>query len=717
MNWDIEAEQFLNIKDYPQLVNLYEKKVESEAENVENYLYLGLAYLLNGREEEAQTTWLWVITEVESALETLIVILDQEAIRQVDIEQNNQLACLIRSHLREIAPESINNILRLIDLEIDLKIFSPENIDKYGLDFLVKNSSLELFDLDLLWSVLSRLIVLIQLEILPLLEFCFTHILPANDYLQKLSDIAVFFEQHKPMLALELTKLCLKILPDDLFLQKNLCLFYSKAGLYRESIDLAHQLYEKVEGIGMKVFFNSILLDCLQVSGLWLEYQPIFARHKLLLQQSITEQKYSGMYQDAVVSVAKTLLHSEDNPQENRWLQNNIARLFQELTRSQYPQYQKYIHKHNIKESGKIRVGYIAHTLRTHSVGWLSRWLFEYHDRDQFSIYTYVINQGEDHITRNWFRKNSDQFYNLPCETSQIAEQIWSDEIDILVDLDSLTNNITCQVLSLKPAPIQITWLGLDASGIPSIDYFIGDNYVLPDDAQKYYQEKIWRLPNSYLSVDGFEFDIPTLKREDLNISQDAVIYLNIQNALKRHPDIIHSQMKIVKRVPNSYFLIKGNGDQEVLKELFITIAKEEELDLDRLRFLPRTSSSEIHRANLQIADVVLDTYPYNGATTTLETLWMEVPLVTRVGEQFAARNSYTFMMNAGITEGMAWSDEEYIAWGIKLGTDENLRKEISWKLRQSKKTSPLWNGKQFAREMEKAYQQMWKIYVNQQTE
>jgi len=88
----------------------------------------------------------------------------------------------------------------------------------------------------------------------------------------------------------------------------------------------------------------------------------------------------------------------------------------------------------------------------------------------------------------------------------------------------------------------------------------------------------------------------------------------------------------------------------------------------------------------LQIADVVLDTSPYNGATTTLETLWMEIPLVTRVGEQFAARNSYTFMMNAGITEGIAWSDEEYIEWGIKLGTDENLRKEISWKLRRSKK-------------------------------
>jgi predicted O-linked N-acetylglucosamine transferase (SPINDLY family) len=119
------------------------------------------------------------------------------------------------------------------------------------------------------------------------------------------------------------------------------------------------------------------------------------------------------------------------------------------------------------------------------------------------------------------------------------------------------------------------------------------------------------------------------------------------------------------------------------------------------------------HRANLAIADIVLDTYPYNGATTTLETLWMGVPIVTKVGEQFAARNSYTMMMNVGVTEGLAWSDEEYVEWGVKLGKDEKLRQEIVWKLRKSRQTSPLWNGQKFAREMENAYLQMWQRYIH----
>ncbi|WRH68331.1 MAG: hypothetical protein RSE13_09060 [Planktothrix sp. GU0601_MAG3] len=128
---------------------------------------------------------------------------------------------------------------------------------------------------------------------------------------------------------------------------------------------------------------------------------------------------------------------------------------------------------------------------------------------------------------------------------------------------------------------------------------------------------------------------------------------------------------------------------------------------------MPAVPLASIHRANLMLADILLDTYPYNGATTTMETLWMGIPLVTRVGQQFSARNSYTMMINAGITEGIAWTDEEYVEWGIKLGKDENLRQQIAWKLRKNRQTAPLWNGKQFTREMENAYQQMWQRYID----
>ena len=165
--------------------------------------------------------------------------------------------------------------------------------------------------------------------------------------------------------------------------------------------------------------------------------------------------------------------------------------------------------------------------------------------------------------------------------------------------------------------------------------------------------------------------------------------------------------------MPNSLFLIKGGSDNELIHEMIAQLAEEVDLDMQRVRFLPQDVDEMTHRANLGVVDVVLDTYPYNGATTTLETLWMGIPLVTKVGEQFAARNSYTFMTNAGLTQGIAWTDEEYVDWGIRLGKNENLRSKINWKLRQSRKTAPLWNAKQFTREMEQAYQQMWLKYLD----
>ena len=148
------------------------------------------------------------------------------------------------------------------------------------------------------------------------------------------------------------------------------------------------------------------------------------------------------------------------------------------------------------------------------------------------------------------------------------------------------------------------------------------------------------------------------------------------------------------------------------MREFFLEIAREENVSGDRLRFLQNVPSEAVHRANLMLADVVLDTYPYNGATTTLETLWQCIPIVTQVGEQFAARNSYTMLVNAGIEEGIARSREEYIAWGIRFGIEEELRREVCQKLKRARNTALLWDGKQFTRDLEDAYTQMWRIYL-----
>jgi predicted O-linked N-acetylglucosamine transferase (SPINDLY family) len=170
--------------------------------------------------------------------------------------------------------------------------------------------------------------------------------------------------------------------------------------------------------------------------------------------------------------------------------------------------------------------------------------------------------------------------------------------------------------------------------------------------------------------------------------------------------------MQILANVPHSYLLLKGIADEAGLRQSVLELAEKEGVAEERIKFLAGVPTEAQHRANMTIADVVLDTYPYNGATTTLEALWMGLPLVTRVGQQFFARYSYTMLVNAGITEGIAWSAEEYVEWGVRLGHDAALRQAISWKLKQSRHTAPLWNARAFTRDMEAAYWQMWQRFT-----
>ena len=416
--------------------------------------------------------------------------------------------------------------------------------------------------------------------------------------------------------------------------------------------------------------------------------------------------------------------HIKDSPADFRAIQNQVAQIFQAniqaFAQEQANRYsRRIINNQGSRISTKpLKIGYLSYALRNHSVGWLARWLFQHHNREKLEIHAYFVDYKlVDDWLQEWYVNQASHAYKLGMNGMEIAEKIYQDEIDILIDLDSITLDISSEVMALKPAPIQVTWLGWDASGIPAIDYFIADPYVLPDLAQDYYTEKIWRLPQTYIAVDGFEVGVPTLRRDQLDIPADAVVYLSAQRGYKRHPETIRWQMKIIKEVPNSYFLIKGLSEEEAIKKFFYEIAEEEGVECDRIRFLPQVALEATHRANLGIADVVLDTYPYNGATTTLETLWMCIPLVTRVGEQFAARNSYTMMVNAGITEGIAWTDEEYVEWGVRLGKDKALRDKIACQLKASRQTAPLWNAKQFTLEMEKAYEQMWQRYIEGQSD
>ncbi|MGY6529576.1 MAG: O-linked N-acetylglucosamine transferase, SPINDLY family protein [Cyanobacterium sp.] len=718
--WDSTIKNYLLEKNFDEVVTFYEKLINKNPEEIQHYWYLGLAYLLAQREAECQSTWFTVFFSIDEENQVfyqqqLLDLLEIEAIYQ---ENNNEfyLSYLIREQVNNIDPKNISNFLDLINLKYNLGILKLSDIQEITSKNLTDNE--HIIDRQKLLKCANNILSIPCDESLNFAKI-------VNSYFQENEEITELLlskaemtgqEKNYYFYASELVQICLNNQPNNLEIIKQGIYYYSNNHQYEQCKILAQHFYECSHTLAEKSLALRQLISNTITMGDWAEAFKLIPEYRTILAELVEEQpniepKYIC---NSLSMFAQPLLYFDDQAREKRLIINGIGALSQKLTQNNYSCPVHFPSPTQTNLSRKLKIGYIGHTLRSHSVGLLSRWLIRHHDKEKFTTYAYfVCHQVEDEITKKFFREVVDYAHNSSNVLNDLITQIEKDEIDILVDLDSFTHNMTSMVMALKPAPIQVSWLGMDSNGIPAIDYFIADRYVLPDNAQEYYQATIWRLPHSYVSVDGFEVDTISLRREDLEIPQGAIVYFNTQNALKRHPDTIHAQMKIIKAVPNSYLVIKGNGDQEILKQLFITIAEAEGIDRTRLRFLDRAPTEAVHRANLQIADVVLDTYPYNGATTTLETLWMEIPLVTRVGEQFAARNSYTYMMNAGITEGIAWSEEEYIEWGIKFGTDENLRKEVSWKLRQSKKTSPLWDAKQFTREMEKAYQQMWEIYVN----
>jgi predicted O-linked N-acetylglucosamine transferase (SPINDLY family) len=704
----------------------YEAAIAVDETVISNYWYLGVSYLLESREDDAQAAWYVPLAEADEGevdiyTNQLAAVLEQVAIDRSEI-LDLEMAWLIRQHLWLIAPDRLENVLELVILDRELgKLGSASLIDRQVYE-LLEIATVGSIDEDLLERLLRALVDIhtelsiktigLCLELLELTE-------SKRDLIIAKAVGTAFQLFHKDGVipfAVKLAEVCNNIKPNHLGTLQVLIAFYSIIGNYTEATKTAEQYYQLAPTVVDRLIGSYLIQQAHFTAGSWENVQLIVDHHRQLLSEIIQvapQNSHHTQNQGMLIS-SFFLPYTEDKPLINKRLQNQLANIYQQNIIQKKAEFKKEKSKLP-KKTGCLRIGYVGSTFKIHSVGWLNRWLIHYHDRESFQIFIYTINiNEEDKFNHQWFRDKVDVTYYCESNLHEIAPQIQADEIDILIDVDSMTFDSTCFVMACKPAPVQISWLGWDSTGIPSIDYFIADRYVLPDDAQDYYQEKIWRLPQTYLAVDGFEVGIPTLSREDLNIPTDAVVYFSSQSGYKRHPDCVRSQMEIIKAVPNSYFLIKGKSDPETIENFFGKLAAEVGISLDRLRFLDRDPDEYTHRANLAIADIVLDTFPYNGATTTLETLWMGIPMVTQVGQQFAARNSYTFMLNAGIEEGIAWSTSEYIEWGIKLGLDRDLRDKIAGKLRSGRTTAPVWNAKQFTLDMEQAYRDMWAKYQEQ---
>ncbi len=716
--------------NYQVAMEMYEQLVSIHPDHQEYYFYLGLNHLLCNQSEASLSIWQTLIdrednfTNIETITLDLSHFLDREANYQATNAQIDK-AIQIRDCLYEISPYYLSNLLSIILLSLNQKKFVRDTITKLdvfslldsGLFIPLDESQIKDFLEPILENYSDNEIVMQLVE-----QTCQSHPQHHSLISEKLKNITdkLLNNLAKSMPIMVMGN---RLFPEDIDFYIALSTAHVKENDFAQAVQISQHIYNLAQNLNTvaKFMAGDILLPrILSNPSAWDDAIVLSEEINEHLRHLIKEDFSQFSARDAafyMMCIGFHFPYLSDSPKENLLLRSAVREFATQRilagNREVIDNYRKrlLIRKQSYIPERPLRIGYISQYLRRHSVGFLARWLIKHHKRENILTYGYLGDGYDQDPIRNWYIS---QFVKVDLEpiTGTNLEVVINDGIDILIDLDSITAQHAGSLV-FKPAPIQATWLGWDANCLSSIDYFIADPYVLPDYAQEYYTEKIWRLPQTFLAVDGFEIGIPTIRRDLLDIPEDAIVYLSAQNVAKRHPRNIWCQLQILKQVPHSYLLLKSMfADQEAMQNYFFELVDQEGIDRQRLKFLPITDTVQEHRANMLIADVVLDTYPYNGATHTMEALWMEVPLVTQVGEQFAARNSYSMMINAGITEGIAWNEQEYIEWGVRLGTDTELRQQVVAKLRKAKHTAPLWNARQFAKDMETAYQQMWDVYL-----
>jgi predicted O-linked N-acetylglucosamine transferase (SPINDLY family) len=702
--------------------------VLTENLSLNNYWQKGIEYILCGQEEEAQAAWLSPFFDSELSIDeeqlnqSFVNYLSDAVDQRIAAEEILEAYELVQ-HLCAAAPSNVNALLRFLDLSIQTNEFSPGLLADENLLLAFTQTVAKDINLDLLDRFIRNISRLLEKQditnYIDFLRLIATKTSNITRLVSALSTQVNLFGRHhtKYHIQSKILKVCLEHAPTDM--QFEILYTLSEISIIGkksiEAISYGEQCSEKGMSFGGErlILGSHQLLAALMEAGEWKRIPDAANQHQQNIQDFVEKNMSSSS--DSILTTF-FLNYLEDNPRSAHFIRNTIAKMCskQAIFKEASKEFNK--HYEPMSKNGKIRIGYIGSTLFKHSVGWLSRWLFVHHNHSDFQIFIYHIGQfKDDSFNHKFFRDQADRAYYLYDDAEETADLIRKDEIDILIDLDSVGLTITYNIISLKPAPIIATWLGWDASGCPEVDYFIADPYVLPADADEYYRSKIWRLPQTYIAIDGFEVEVPTKRRADYNLPKDAIVYLCAQKSYKHHPDILRLQMQIIKQVPNSFLMVQLRANPESLMKIYQELTNEIGISMNQIRFIQPDPDEMTHRANLQLADVVLDTFPYNGATTTLETLWMGVPMVTKVGQAFVARNSYAFMQNVGVTEGIAHTDAEYVNWGVRLGTDLELRQQVMGKLLHSRKTSPLWNARSFTLEMENAYRQMWEIYQSQQ--
>lgn len=390
-----------------------------------------------------------------------------------------------------------------------------------------------------------------------------------------------------------------------------------------------------------------------------------------------------------------------DNPELQKKNSNNFIN-------DKYKNFSKIILKRNKTKNNKIKVGYFSGDFYDHPVLHTMRNIFKNHNKSIFEIYAFSHTPSEKkNIWKNSVVGHFTKFYEISDMSDEdILRLVDKEKIDIAVNLSGLTKYSRTSIFYNRVAPIQINYLGYPGTmGLKSMDYIIADSTVIPKIDQKYYLEKVSYLPTCYIPNSNNLFLKKSNKqfsRSELNLPKKEIVFCAFHNPHKINPEIFDVWIKILKRTKKSVLWIKSNN--ETAKKNLKHQAKKRGLNPERIIFADHINNISDHIERLKLADIFLDTYPYNSHSTIYDYLKAHLPMIIREGASFPSRVGSSVYSSIDLKELVATNNLDYENIAVNLANNKSKLVKLKNKIQTQIKNNYLFNGERFTEDLEKIY-------------
>jgi predicted O-linked N-acetylglucosamine transferase (SPINDLY family) len=356
--------------------------------------------------------------------------------------------------------------------------------------------------------------------------------------------------------------------------------------------------------------------------------------------------------------------------------------------------------------NGRIRIGYLSGDLHMHAVGLLTAELFELHDRSRFEVWAFCWTPESNQPHRQRILKAVDHHVRLAGVDDHTAARLIAQAgIDVLVDLQGLTNGARPGILGYRAAPVQLSYLGLPGtSALPGVDYILADRFVMPPELLPYCTEKPIYLPHCYQVSDRQRAVGIKPTRAALGLPENAFVFCSFNNNHKFTAAMFAAWMRIVLAVPGSVLWLLADND--TARENMLRAAETAGVARERLIFAPRAAPPD-YLARFQLADLVLDTFPYNAGTTASDALWMGTPLLTLAGRSYISRMAGSLLSAVGLPDLITESLPAYEALAITLGRTPARVASYKRYLAEQARQSPLFDVPQTVRDIETEFERL----------